>query len=33
VRRIFGLFAGGTSPIGIAELLNAEGSPGPAGRA
>jgi site-specific DNA recombinase len=33
VRRIFGLFAGGTSPIGIAKLLNAEGSPGPAGRA
>ena len=33
VRRIFTLFAGGASPIAIAKTLNAEGVPGPEGRA
>jgi hypothetical protein len=32
VRRIFEMFAGGISPIGIAKILNAEGVPGPEGR-
>ena len=33
VRRIFELFAGGSSPIAIAKQLNAEGRTGPEGRA
>jgi len=33
VRRIFTLYAGGTSPVQIARLLNAEGVPGPNGGA
>ena len=33
VRRIFELFAGGSSPIAIAKQLNADGVPGPEGRA
>jgi site-specific DNA recombinase len=33
VRRIFGMFAGGASPIAIAKQLNAEGIRGPEGRA
>ena len=33
VRRIFATFAGGASPIAIAKRLNAEGVPGPEGRA
>jgi DNA invertase Pin-like site-specific DNA recombinase len=33
VQRIFGMFATGSSPIAIAKALNAEGLPGPEGRA